>query len=175
MAHLEKQAKDIKDREDLVPFTGEKRGMVILCSMLGASHEGMCWVGAQQQKACVWPVLIKLLFWHYWGGESALCCLAPARQEFPVLADLGTTWYVVKCWTEIVPLCSLLSSLCRICIRFWKEIIFCPLLSLLALFSCELLMLSFMFHHCLSHSILTLWASHHRETPQLWLCPAVPI
>ncbi|NXN69678.1 TMOD1 protein, partial [Himantopus himantopus] len=29
MAHLEKQAKDVKDREDLVPFTGEKRGMVI--------------------------------------------------------------------------------------------------------------------------------------------------
>ncbi|NWZ31414.1 TMOD1 protein, partial [Asarcornis scutulata] len=28
MAHLEKQAKDVKDREDLVPFTGEKRGMV---------------------------------------------------------------------------------------------------------------------------------------------------
>ncbi|NXN77358.1 TMOD1 protein, partial [Bombycilla garrulus] len=35
MAHLEKQAKDIKDREDLVPFTGEKRGMVTLCTMLG--------------------------------------------------------------------------------------------------------------------------------------------
>ncbi|NXX26897.1 TMOD1 protein, partial [Nicator chloris] len=34
MAHLEKQAKDIKDREDLVPFTGEKRGMVIRCTML---------------------------------------------------------------------------------------------------------------------------------------------
>ncbi|NXF23310.1 TMOD1 protein, partial [Rhodinocichla rosea] len=33
MAHLEKQAKDIKDREDLVPFTGEKRGMVILCTI----------------------------------------------------------------------------------------------------------------------------------------------
>ncbi|NXA11246.1 TMOD1 protein, partial [Sapayoa aenigma] len=32
MAHLEKQAKDIKDREDLVPFTGEKRGMAILCT-----------------------------------------------------------------------------------------------------------------------------------------------
>ncbi|KFQ92497.1 Tropomodulin-1, partial [Nipponia nippon] len=31
MAHLEKQAKDVKDREDLVPFTGEKRGMVIFC------------------------------------------------------------------------------------------------------------------------------------------------
>lgn len=29
MAHLEKQAKDVKDREDLVPFTGEKRGTVI--------------------------------------------------------------------------------------------------------------------------------------------------
>ncbi|NWT87109.1 TMOD1 protein, partial [Lanius ludovicianus] len=36
MAHLEKQAKDVKDREDLVPFTGEKRGMVILCTP--------CWV-----------------------------------------------------------------------------------------------------------------------------------
>ncbi|NXI44636.1 TMOD1 protein, partial [Galbula dea] len=34
MAHLEKQAKDVKDREDLVPFTGEKRGMVILCDTL---------------------------------------------------------------------------------------------------------------------------------------------
>ncbi|NWZ56666.1 TMOD1 protein, partial [Haliaeetus albicilla] len=34
MAHLEKQAKDVKDREDLVPFTGEKRGMVILCTTL---------------------------------------------------------------------------------------------------------------------------------------------
>ncbi|NWS26543.1 TMOD1 protein, partial [Polioptila caerulea] len=34
MAHLEKQAKDIKDREDLVPFTGEKRGMIILCTVL---------------------------------------------------------------------------------------------------------------------------------------------
>ncbi|NXT34345.1 TMOD1 protein, partial [Pelecanoides urinatrix] len=33
MAHLEKQAKDVKDREDLVPFTGEKRGMVILCAI----------------------------------------------------------------------------------------------------------------------------------------------
>ncbi|NXQ62908.1 TMOD1 protein, partial [Anthoscopus minutus] len=38
MAHLEKQAKDVKDREDLVPFTGEKRGMVILCTMLCASQ-----------------------------------------------------------------------------------------------------------------------------------------
>ncbi|NWY01632.1 TMOD1 protein, partial [Nothoprocta ornata] len=28
MAHLEQQAKDVKDREDLVPFTGEKRGRV---------------------------------------------------------------------------------------------------------------------------------------------------
>ncbi|NXP06854.1 TMOD1 protein, partial [Thinocorus orbignyianus] len=36
MAHLEKQAKDVKDREDLVPFTGEKRGMVIHCATLTA-------------------------------------------------------------------------------------------------------------------------------------------
>ncbi|KAJ7335085.1 hypothetical protein JRQ81_013026 [Phrynocephalus forsythii] len=28
LAHLEQQAKDIKDREDLVPFTGEKRGKI---------------------------------------------------------------------------------------------------------------------------------------------------
>lgn len=34
MAHLEKQAKDVKDREDLVPFTGEKRGMVVLYTTL---------------------------------------------------------------------------------------------------------------------------------------------
>ncbi|NXY44761.1 TMOD1 protein, partial [Ceuthmochares aereus] len=34
MAHLEKQAKDVKDREDLVPFTGEKRGMVTLHATL---------------------------------------------------------------------------------------------------------------------------------------------
>ncbi|NXT24866.1 TMOD1 protein, partial [Syrrhaptes paradoxus] len=38
MAHLEKQAKDVKDREDLVPFTGEKRGMVTLCTTLSAQH-----------------------------------------------------------------------------------------------------------------------------------------
>ncbi|NWS74902.1 TMOD1 protein, partial [Crotophaga sulcirostris] len=37
MAHLEKQAKDVKDREDLVPFTGEKRGTVTLCAMLNVS------------------------------------------------------------------------------------------------------------------------------------------
>ncbi|NXJ98211.1 TMOD1 protein, partial [Corythaixoides concolor] len=36
MAHLEKQAKDVKDREDLVPFTGEKRGMVVLCATLSS-------------------------------------------------------------------------------------------------------------------------------------------
>ncbi|NWR76832.1 TMOD1 protein, partial [Centropus unirufus] len=34
MAHLEKQAKDVKDREDLVPFTGEKRGTASLCATL---------------------------------------------------------------------------------------------------------------------------------------------
>ncbi|NWR24308.1 TMOD1 protein, partial [Emberiza fucata] len=42
MAHLEKQAKDIKDREDLVPFTGEKRGMVILCTMLSGAYNKSC-------------------------------------------------------------------------------------------------------------------------------------
>ncbi|NXB12606.1 TMOD1 protein, partial [Cnemophilus loriae] len=52
MAHLEKQAKDIKDREDLVPFTGEKRGMVILCTML-------YWSGTFQ--ICPSPVLLTRL------------------------------------------------------------------------------------------------------------------
>ncbi|NXW62843.1 TMOD1 protein, partial [Eurystomus gularis] len=42
MAHLEKQAKDVKDREDLVPFTGEKRGMVILCTTLHDSTACVC-------------------------------------------------------------------------------------------------------------------------------------
>ncbi|NXX61522.1 TMOD1 protein, partial [Scopus umbretta] len=41
MAHLEKQAKDVKDREDLVPFTGEKRGMVILCTTLDPTPGSM--------------------------------------------------------------------------------------------------------------------------------------
>jgi len=40
MAHLEQQAKDIKDREDLVPFTGEKRGMVIHCTVVKAGRVG---------------------------------------------------------------------------------------------------------------------------------------
>ncbi|NWY42636.1 TMOD1 protein, partial [Sylvia atricapilla] len=51
MAHLEKQAKDIKDREDLVPFTGEKRGMVILCTMLAYN------------KSCS-PVSVAILGMH---------------------------------------------------------------------------------------------------------------
>ncbi|KFP24867.1 Tropomodulin-1 [Colius striatus] len=58
MAHLEKQAKDVKDREDLVPFTGEKRGMIILCTTLQAQ-----WV-----VACMFlflaldPVLTQVVF-----------------------------------------------------------------------------------------------------------------
>ncbi|NWJ06173.1 TMOD1 protein, partial [Crypturellus undulatus] len=35
MAHLEKQAKDVKDREDLVPFTGEKRDGAVAPAALG--------------------------------------------------------------------------------------------------------------------------------------------
>ncbi|NXG48023.1 TMOD1 protein, partial [Psilopogon haemacephalus] len=42
MAHLEKQAKDVKDREDLVPFTGEKRGMVIVCTLNPGRTALMC-------------------------------------------------------------------------------------------------------------------------------------
>ncbi|NXQ74766.1 TMOD1 protein, partial [Quiscalus mexicanus] len=58
MAHLEKQAKDIKDREDLVPFTGEKRGMVILCTML----ESFPGSGAYN-KFCS-PVSVAILGMH---------------------------------------------------------------------------------------------------------------
>ncbi|NXC83119.1 TMOD1 protein, partial [Cercotrichas coryphoeus] len=58
MAHLEKQAKDIKDREDLVPFTGEKRGMVILCTMLGASQRRHT-----SNKSCS-PVSVAILGMH---------------------------------------------------------------------------------------------------------------
>lgn len=32
MDHLEKQAKEFKDREDLVPYTGEKRGTELCCA-----------------------------------------------------------------------------------------------------------------------------------------------
>ncbi|KGL85183.1 Tropomodulin-1 [Tinamus guttatus] len=41
MAHLEKQAKDIEDREDLVPFTGEKRGRAAAGAAPRALHEGV--------------------------------------------------------------------------------------------------------------------------------------
>ncbi|NXQ42291.1 TMOD1 protein, partial [Catharus fuscescens] len=72
MAHLEKQAKDIKDREDLVPFTGEKRGMVILCSILGASQIyllvkkatlGLCDLMRTSNKSCS-PVSVAILGMH---------------------------------------------------------------------------------------------------------------
>ncbi|NWY69234.1 TMOD1 protein, partial [Erithacus rubecula] len=80
MAHLEKQAKDIKDREDLVPFTGEKRGMVTLCTMLGASQsrhsgctaaEGLCLTSCAvsfpgsgtSNKSCS-PVSVAILGMH---------------------------------------------------------------------------------------------------------------
>ena len=32
VAHLEKQAKEHPDKEDLVPFTGEKRGRTLCCA-----------------------------------------------------------------------------------------------------------------------------------------------
>ncbi|NWX30194.1 TMOD1 protein, partial [Notiomystis cincta] len=60
MAHLEKQAKDIKDREDLVPFTGEKRGMLILCTMLASvSFPG----SGAYSKSCS-PVSVAILGMH---------------------------------------------------------------------------------------------------------------
>ncbi|NXR60410.1 TMOD1 protein, partial [Rhadina sibilatrix] len=68
MAHLEKQAKDIKDREDLVPFTGEKRGMVILCAMLGAPSPLLCILQRSEDlqaynKLC-FPVSVAILGMH---------------------------------------------------------------------------------------------------------------
>ncbi|NXB70699.1 TMOD1 protein, partial [Donacobius atricapilla] len=60
MAHLEKQAKDIKDREDLVPFTGEKRGMVMPCTML------VCCVfpGSGAYNESCSPVSVAILGMH---------------------------------------------------------------------------------------------------------------
>ncbi|NXR86536.1 TMOD1 protein, partial [Hypocryptadius cinnamomeus] len=73
MAHLEKQAKDIKDREDLVPFTGEKRGMLILCTVLVAglilhcAGERYCAVSfpvsGTYNKSCS-PVSVAILGMH---------------------------------------------------------------------------------------------------------------
>ncbi|NXS02638.1 TMOD1 protein, partial [Oxylabes madagascariensis] len=76
MAHLEKQAKDIKDREDLVPFTGEKRGMVILCTLGGfvlplyiflCLHRERCVVSfhgsGAYNKSCS-PVSVAILGMH---------------------------------------------------------------------------------------------------------------
>lgn len=58
MAHLEKQANDVKDREDLVPFTGEKRGMAspgFVCNMCFARDE----CGAQGKGCSVKAYLNK--------------------------------------------------------------------------------------------------------------------
>ncbi|NWS85171.1 TMOD1 protein, partial [Toxostoma redivivum] len=70
MAHLEQQAKDIKDREDLVPFTGEKRGMVILRTMLGASQalaskseNYVHYYASASNKSCS-PVSVAILGMH---------------------------------------------------------------------------------------------------------------
>ncbi|NWR45126.1 TMOD1 protein, partial [Regulus satrapa] len=67
MAHLEKQAKDIKDREDLVPFTGEKRGMVTLCTMLGAQWKGchaVSFPGSGAYNKSCFPVPVAILGMH---------------------------------------------------------------------------------------------------------------
>ncbi|NXP60161.1 TMOD1 protein, partial [Chloropsis cyanopogon] len=63
MAHLEKQAKDIKDREDLVPFTGEKRGMVILSTMLGKGSVLSFPGSGAYNKSCS-PVSVAILGMH---------------------------------------------------------------------------------------------------------------
>ncbi|NWH92088.1 TMOD1 protein, partial [Aegithalos caudatus] len=71
MAHLEKQAKDVKDREDLVPFTGEKRGMVILYTMKAQLGGGWLPV-ALERLPCLWsaynkscsPVSVAILGMH---------------------------------------------------------------------------------------------------------------
>ncbi|NXJ56066.1 TMOD1 protein, partial [Spizaetus tyrannus] len=55
MAHLEKQAKDVKDREDLVPFTGEKRGMVILCTTLNVMAGMLLFLALE-------PAIIQIVF-----------------------------------------------------------------------------------------------------------------
>ncbi|NXR34175.1 TMOD1 protein, partial [Zosterops hypoxanthus] len=63
MAHLEKQAKDIKDREDLVPFTGEKRGMVILCIMLEKGSV-LCLPGSGAYNELCSSVSVAILGMH---------------------------------------------------------------------------------------------------------------
>ncbi|KAF1662028.1 Tropomodulin-1, partial [Aptenodytes patagonicus] len=63
MAHLEKQAKDVKDREDLVPFTGEKRGMVILCSTLSHGMDASSPGFGACNNSCS-PVSVAILGMH---------------------------------------------------------------------------------------------------------------
>ncbi|NWU37704.1 TMOD1 protein, partial [Hylia prasina] len=64
MAHLEKQAKDVKDREDLVPFTGEKRGMVILCTVLGKGSVLCLFLALEPTISRVSPVSVAILGMH---------------------------------------------------------------------------------------------------------------
>ncbi|KFQ38507.1 Tropomodulin-1 [Mesitornis unicolor] len=64
MAHLEKQAKDVKDREDLVPFTGEKRGKIVLCATLTCMHLFLALQPAVTQAVFSSSVSVAILGMH---------------------------------------------------------------------------------------------------------------
>ncbi|NXF07961.1 TMOD1 protein, partial [Smithornis capensis] len=77
MAHLEKQAKDIKDREDLVPFTGEKRGMVILC----ATFASMCLFLALE------PEISQVVFFSFSIAILGMHTLMSNQQYYEALGS----------------------------------------------------------------------------------------
>ncbi|NXX18336.1 TMOD1 protein, partial [Podargus strigoides] len=87
MAHLEKQAKDVKDREDLVPFTGEKRGMFILCATLSVMAYMLLFLALE-------PTVTQVVFCFYFSVAILGMHTLMSNQQY--YEALGSTTIVNK-------------------------------------------------------------------------------
>ncbi|KFR02674.1 Tropomodulin-2, partial [Nipponia nippon] len=54
LSYLEKQALEHKDREDFVPFTGEKKGLIIVAIAIGSLYFSAVFVPAINIVSCCW-------------------------------------------------------------------------------------------------------------------------
>ncbi|KAL8202860.1 UNVERIFIED_CONTAM: Tropomodulin-1 [Gekko kuhli] len=101
LAHLEKQANSTKDREDLIPFTGEKRGKHFQCK----NAEGKVWVPKQKaidpvlESVTLEPELEEALAN---ASDAELCDIAAILGMHTLMSNqqyyeaLGTTTIVNK-------------------------------------------------------------------------------
>ncbi|NWI67161.1 TMOD1 protein, partial [Todus mexicanus] len=82
MAHLEKQAKDIKDREDLVPFTGEKRGKH---NMLQALNLGI--TASMHLFLALEPAITQVVFFSFPVAILGMHTLMSNQQYYEALGS----------------------------------------------------------------------------------------